>query len=320
MGKYTDDPAWEDVVPFPQDDGGPNPLAAIAYTDEYSEAMSYLRAVMADNELSPRALSLTSDIIGLNAAHYTVWIYRSKILSAISADLTEELEWLNETALAHLKNYQIWHHRQYLLDRIDKPDGEVKFVNEMLEQDGKNYHVWSYRQWLVRRFGLWEMENVVDEDGTLRSELDETMRFIEEDVRNNSAWNHRFFLVNGQEGSQGVKDPNVRKREVEFAKKAVKRAPQNQSPWNYLRGTMDRAGLGLSDLQEFCEGFASLQDESKVKSSHALDVLAEIYGKEKQERAKAEKAYDLLALRYDPIRANYWNFLKGRLGEQTVAA
>jgi protein farnesyltransferase/geranylgeranyltransferase type-1 subunit alpha len=73
MGKYSDDTTWDDVVPLPQDDGGPNPLAAIAYTDEYSEAMSYLRAIMAKNEMSERALSLTEDIIDMNAAHYTVW-------------------------------------------------------------------------------------------------------------------------------------------------------------------------------------------------------------------------------------------------------
>lgn len=73
MGKSSDDTTWDDIVPLPQDDGGPNPLAAIAYTDEYSEAMSYLRAIMAKNEMSERALALTEDIIDMNAAHYTVW-------------------------------------------------------------------------------------------------------------------------------------------------------------------------------------------------------------------------------------------------------
>ena len=77
MGKYSDSSDWEDVVPIPQDDGGPNPLAAIAYTEEYSEAMSYLRAVMAEDEKSDRALRLTEDIIRMNPAHYTVWyIYK----------------------------------------------------------------------------------------------------------------------------------------------------------------------------------------------------------------------------------------------------
>jgi protein farnesyltransferase/geranylgeranyltransferase type-1 subunit alpha len=70
---YHDDEAWKDIVPLPQDDGGMHPLAAIAYTQEYSEAMGYLRAVMADNEFSDRVLELTEHIINMNPAHYTVW-------------------------------------------------------------------------------------------------------------------------------------------------------------------------------------------------------------------------------------------------------
>lgn len=70
---YHDNIKWADIEPISQDDGGPYPLAAIAYTDEYSEAMGYLRAVMAKNEFSERVLELTEHIIGLNAAHYTVW-------------------------------------------------------------------------------------------------------------------------------------------------------------------------------------------------------------------------------------------------------
>lgn len=70
---YHDDEAWTDVAPLPQDDGGMHPLAAIAYTEEYSEAMGYLRAVMANNEFSERVLGLTEHIINMNPAHYTVW-------------------------------------------------------------------------------------------------------------------------------------------------------------------------------------------------------------------------------------------------------
>ena len=73
MSNYEGTEEWADVVPIPQDEGGPNPLAAIAYTEEYSEAMSYLRAVMAKNEVSERALDLTEHIISMNPAHYTVW-------------------------------------------------------------------------------------------------------------------------------------------------------------------------------------------------------------------------------------------------------
>jgi protein farnesyltransferase/geranylgeranyltransferase type-1 subunit alpha len=70
---YDDDEGWADIEPLPQDDGGLHPLAAIAYTEEYSQAMGYLRAVMAKNEFSDRVLALTEHIISMNPAHYTVW-------------------------------------------------------------------------------------------------------------------------------------------------------------------------------------------------------------------------------------------------------
>lgn len=72
MSLYSLDPEWEDVVPLPQDDGV-QPLAQIAYTEEYAEAMSYLRAVMAKDEMSERVLKVTEDVIDMNPAHYTVW-------------------------------------------------------------------------------------------------------------------------------------------------------------------------------------------------------------------------------------------------------
>ena len=70
---YSTDPDWSDIDPIPQDDGGPDGLAVIAYADEYREVSSYLRAVMAGNERSERVLKLTSHLIELNPAHYTVW-------------------------------------------------------------------------------------------------------------------------------------------------------------------------------------------------------------------------------------------------------
>lgn len=55
-------------------------------------------------------------------------------------------------ALKHQKNYQIWHHRQLIMERIGDPTGETEFTEKMFEKDSKNYHVWSYR--LVPVFGM----------------------------------------------------------------------------------------------------------------------------------------------------------------------
>ena len=311
MAKYADDPAWDDVVPLPTDEGGPNPLAAIAYSDEYGETMSYLRAIMAANEYSERALALTEDLIDMNPAHYTVWLYRAQILFALNWDLRQELEWLNETALLHQKNYQIWHHRMLIVDKLDDCKGEAEFVERMFEKDAKNYHVWSYRQWMVKRFGLWE-----------KGELEFTERLIEKDVRNNSAWNHRWHVINGREadGMPGVADQKIRERELEFAKNAAAKAPQNQCPWNYLRGIAKKSEMSLVDLRDFVSQFADVDRPNAIRSSHALDLLAEILAKEEDGKQQAAVALDMLAQKYDPIRKNYWQYRKGMLGLPTAVA
>jgi len=187
----SEDPEWADITPIPQVEGSTHPLAAIAYEDSYSEAMDYLRAVMAANEMSDRVLTLTDRIISMNPAHYTIWLYRARTLQHLKKDLKEELEWLNPTALRHQKNYQIWHHRQMVVEGLGTAEGEPDFLKQMFVKDSKNYHVWSYRQWLVKRFNLWEGE-------ARDREIKDIEELLEQDVRNNSAWNHRWFVIFGK--------------------------------------------------------------------------------------------------------------------------
>jgi protein farnesyltransferase/geranylgeranyltransferase type-1 subunit alpha len=63
-----------------------------------------------------------------------------------------------------------------------------------------------------------------------------------------------------------------------------------------------------------------LDQPNEVYSSHALDLLADIYAEEENSKAEAEKALNLLATKYDPIRANYWNFRKDLLEQPKGAA
>ena len=294
--------------------------------------MSYLRAVMAVEECSPRALRLTEHVISMNPAHYTVWLYRFKVIKALKIPIPEEIEWLNQVSLAHLKNYQIWHHRQLLMDHhhptiASDADAvrslsrsETVFIRTMLDEDSKNYHVWSYRQYLVARLGMWTIY-----------ELAATQNLIEEDVRNNSAWSHRFFLVfsdpaRSTPGSLPTQPDaevpaDIVDREVRLAQEKVALAPQNQSPWNYMRGALVKGGRPLASVEEFAAGFvAGLgRDDEVVRSSHALDLLAEIY-KEKGEADQAKLCLRRLGEKWDPVREGYWKYRAAEVDKSMTAA
>ena len=72
-------------------------------------------------------------------------------------------------------------------------------------------------------------------------------------------------------------------------------------------------------MKAFAEQFADLEKEDEVRSSHALDFLADVYAEE-QDKEQSAKALDLLARRYDPIRKNYWDYRKSLLGLGQVGA
>ena len=145
------------------------------------------------------------------------------------------------------------------------------------------------------------------------------------DIRNNSAWNHRFMLKFGprdeepaglpnsnslpaeEKGKADVVDEEVVDAELEYAKEKIVLAPQNRSPWAYTRGVLRVSGRGLGEWAEFVGGFVG---DGEVKSSHALEWLVDVYA-EDGEKAKKEEAVRLLNLlkeRYDPIRKNYWDY------------
>lgn len=64
------------------------------------------------------------------------------------------------------------------------------------------------------------------------NELNYVDTLLEQDVRNNSAWNQRYFVINN---TTGFTD-EVLKREIDYVLEMIKNAKENESAWNYLRG------------------------------------------------------------------------------------
>lgn len=120
--------------------------------------------------------------------------------------IVAELSLMDNIAVQFLKTYQVWHHRRLLVSLTQQPRRELEFINDSLKSDAKNYHTWSYRQWILAFFGgagggagvAADTGDDADTDGDLwDGELDFVDSMLAQDVRNNSAWHHRFFIVWG---------------------------------------------------------------------------------------------------------------------------
>ncbi|KAF5325492.1 hypothetical protein D9619_009721 [Psilocybe cf. subviscida] len=350
---FAERPEWADVQPLEQYENA-NPIAPIFYTEEYKDATNYFRAIVRANEKTHRVLDLTENIIRQNPAHYSAWQYRYETLLCLLPAETEmqdglprllgqELALMDELAVLFLKTYQVWHHRRLLVQLTKQPTRELSFIKKGLQVDAKNYHTWSYRQWLlascygpgaVTETDEDEDELLVDQSNAVwAAELDFIDTMLVSDVRNNSAWHHRFFVV--FECGDGSDRAHVLRRELVYAKQSISLAPNNPSAWNYLRGVLSHTGTPFASQRDFARLYAFSRsgpvrrdivdldnpppsDDAELPCVHAMEFLAdilEIEGVAKaktgpQEAAQAiEQAVEIwkkLAYEQDSIRKRYW--------------
>lgn len=211
--------------------------------------------------------------------------YRYETLLALGLPLEDELKWSDAVVKKFIKNYQGWHHRRLLITKLRNPQPELSFITDALAHDSKNYHTWSYRQWLLAEFNLPEL---------WAGELAFVEQLLDEDLRNNSAWHHRYFVVFGSGVRQGDEDrEKVIRRELgyvrgldaytstltayhaRYTKDKISIAPNNPSAWNYLRGVLEYGRLPMSTLKDFVQPYAEIKEQpdplAKPQSSKQPD-------------------------------------------------
>jgi protein farnesyltransferase/geranylgeranyltransferase type-1 subunit alpha len=328
---YADRPEWKDLKPVPQHDTL-SPMAPIFYSTEYQDAADYFRAIVQAQERSQRALEITEHLIRLNPSHYTVWRYRYETLLELKADLAAELEFMNDVAIRHLKSYQVWHHRRLLLTQLGTPGRELAFIARVLRDDSKNYHTWAYREWVLAHF---------NQNDLWAGELEFVEKLLDEDLRNNSAWHHRFFVVWDSGVREGDEDREaVLRREINYVKDIIAKAPNNPSAWSYLNGILEKTSTPLATLQDFVLPYTLPQAPAMPKSlsisgtstpmldldnptpskqaslpcPYAMEFLADIYEekyaetKDEAYKTKAIELFKSLAEEHDTMRKAYWEF------------
>eukprot|EP00878_Enallax_costatus_P012747 GHUV01013311.1.p1 GENE.GHUV01013311.1~~GHUV01013311.1.p1 ORF type:complete len:222 (+),score=64.47 GHUV01013311.1:601-1266(+) len=185
---YSQRPEWADVTPAPVPDiaaGDDGSVVGIKYSKQHREVLGYFNACLKKGEKSERVLALTADVITANSAHYTAWQYRWQVLQELETDLTQEYAFTKQVADESAKNYQLWNHRRKLAKALgaDSTEAELRFCTDAVDADSKNYHAWAHRQVVVAAAGTWQQE------------MQYVEQLIRQDVRNNSAWNQRMFVL-----------------------------------------------------------------------------------------------------------------------------
>jgi len=297
-------PEWSDMKPIPEHPSmDVPPVCHIAYSERFRETMDYFRAVLFTEEFSERALALSQEAILCNQSNYTAWHYRRECLVALKAPVSrwaEELKLVEMVAEINPKNYQLWYHRQAVVRRTGDVQVELKFCRDCIKKDSKNYHAWAHRQWVLDQFAddaMWAAERTFIEG------------LLAEDVRNNSAWNQRFFVIKKtlKDGATKIPD-DIATAEIMFAVPLIHKSPNNECPWNYMRGvaTMSESGnlLSFPKLKEVALEYC----EKCPACPHCLSLLADISDAEGND-AKRIECLTKLRDTVDTLRCKYWQYL-----------
>jgi protein farnesyltransferase/geranylgeranyltransferase type-1 subunit alpha len=298
MSSFTNDnfnSIWSDVEPVPQDDG-PNPVISIQYTAEFTKLMDLFRAVLRSGEKSNRVLQLTSDLLAINAANYTLWKYRRDCLKAMNSCLRMELDYMDRFAQDNPKNYQIWYHRRAIAEMLSDASREVVFCNKVFEVDPKNYHAWAHRQWVVLTYNLFD------------GELDYTTSLIQSDKYNNSAWNHRWFVLHAR--PYLPPSAELLEQELAYTWSQIEASPHNESAWNYLRGLCKHHFFLKPTVIEMCNCMKASVESNDAKAIYPFlwSLMVDLF-EESCTIESLTKAASMIAqlAEGDSIRVKYWN-------------
>lgn len=334
---YSSRPEWSDIQAI-QQDTETNEIVRIAYTEVFKEVYDYFRAILKLNEKSERAFELTKDAALLNPANYTVWYYRRILIKELNKDLKDELEFITSVINNHPKNYQVWQHRRNIIEQLKDFSQELEFTKKIIKKDSKNYHAWQYRQWVIKTFSLWSSElnyvndllnqdvrnnsawnqryfyfrnnydlSKLDSIEILNNEIELSLSKIDTCIDNESSWNYLRAIMNhlikiyNDEKNLNVKNSsssNFLKRLVDFCDQKFKSNTEDDRSPFLLSFIVEMNWIKINELGRYLN---ELDEENKEERNKVLAELKKILD-------NSLEMLELLANKFDTIRANYWNY------------
>jgi protein farnesyltransferase/geranylgeranyltransferase type-1 subunit alpha len=264
------------------------------------------------------------------------------------------------------KNYQLWQHRRVVAEWLarggagreggaDAPPiaagaaaaaaaEEAAFTARYIAEDAKNYHAWSHRQWAVRTFGGWAGEAEFTEAALFGAAAEGEegaggasggVTAAGPDVRNNSAWSHRWFVLTRGGGLPArvaaaaagaaaagapppcpLAHPATAAAEVALALSALKAVSKNESAWSYLRALVAASGAGIAGWPATTAAAGALAAVAAPRVhvfasewlAEAAEERARVAGGEGAREAELATAVALYVAcaGADPVRARYW--------------
>lgn len=152
-------------------------------------------------------------------------------------------------------------------------------------------------------------------------------KLLSADVRNNSAWNQRFFVL-----KQIGLTPETMQREVHYAMNRIRLIKNNESSWNFLKGLLEYGDFSpaqFPDVETFVEELYASGNRSPYLLAFLVDIYSEktmrIYEANSYDDPEifARKVYelcDMLANHYDSIRYKYWKYVQQKFKEDKEKA
>jgi geranylgeranyl transferase type-2 subunit alpha len=185
-----------------------------------------------------RVFKKTTELLNVNPEFYTVWNYRRDIIihhymATLPQDelanlFNEELVFNMMKFKQYPKVYWIWNHRTWLLQHHPEVNwmNELGLVEKIHAQDPRNFHGWAYRRYIITQ--------LPETDELLQRELLYTLKMINNNFGNFSAWHYRSKLI-PRLISRGLIDKSFVGNELNILHNAIYTDPQDQSGFMYLR-------------------------------------------------------------------------------------